>query len=46
MFLSGVVEPEWDVFDDFQELAEDTEGRVPLGVTRQLKAGAFHEQTV
>ena len=40
MFLAGVVEPEWDVFDDFQELAEDTQGRVPLGVTRQLKAGA------
>ena len=40
MFIEGVVDPEWDVFDDFQELAEDTRGAVPKGVTQQLTAGA------
>ena len=40
MFVEGVVDPEWDVFDDFQELAEDTRGAVSKGVTQQLTAGA------
>jgi integrase len=40
MFMAGVVDPEWDVFDDFQELAEETKGKVPAGVTRQLEAAA------
>lgn len=40
MFAEGAVDPEWDVFDDFQDLAEDTEGHVSEGVTNQLRAAA------
>lgn len=44
MFIAGIVDPEWDVFDDFQELAEATKGSVPTGITRQLE-GARSQPT-
>lgn len=36
MFADRVVDPEWDVMDDFVELAEDLEGSAPPEVIRQI----------
>ena len=36
VFKDRVVEPEWDVVDDFRELAMALVGRVPGGVARQI----------
>ena len=36
VFADGVVEPEWDVTDDFIELAEELQGRLTPEVVRQV----------
>ena len=36
VFAEGVVDPEWDVTDDFRELAEELEGSTPPEVVRQV----------
>ena len=36
MFADGVVDPEWDVTDDFRELAMELEGSTPPEVVRQV----------
>ena len=36
VFADGVVQPEWDVTDDFCELAEELEGSTPPEVVRQV----------
>ena len=36
VFADGVVDPEWDVTDDFQELAMELEGSTPPEVVRQV----------
>lgn len=38
MFEEGAVNPEWDVFEDFQDLAEAVRHQVPKGVYRQVKS--------
>ena len=35
-FADGVVEPEWDIMDDFHELAVELEGSTPPEVVRQI----------
>ncbi|AGI69914.1 putative DNA integration/recombination/inversion protein [Octadecabacter antarcticus 307] len=36
VFAEGVVEPEWDVTDDFRELAEDLRNTAPKEVVQQI----------
>ena len=36
VFADGVVDPEWDVTDDFRELAMELEGSTPPEVVRQV----------
>ncbi|MBT5931102.1 MAG: hypothetical protein HOH32_13165, partial [Rhodobacteraceae bacterium] len=36
LFQAGVVDPEWDVTDDFRELAIELKGSVPDEVFRQI----------
>ncbi|EAQ08217.1 site-specific recombinase, phage integrase family [Yoonia vestfoldensis SKA53] len=36
VFAEGVVEPEWDITDDFRELAAELEGSTPADVVRQV----------
>ena len=36
VFADGVVDPEWDITDDFRELAEALEGNTPPEVVRQV----------
>ena len=36
VFADGVVEPEWDITDDFRELAAELEGSTPADVVRQV----------
>ena len=36
VFADGAVEPEWDVTDDFRELAEDLRNTAPKEVARQI----------
>lgn len=43
MFEEGVVNPEWDVFDDFQDLAASMQRKVPKGVYRQIKSASVTE---
>ena len=43
-FAEGVVDPEWDIMDDFVELAEDLEGRAPTAVTGQIASARVSEE--
>jgi hypothetical protein len=38
VFQEGKVDPEWDVTDDFRELAVALKGRMPTEVVRQIGA--------
>ena len=43
-FAEGVVDPEWDIMDDFVELAEDLEGRAPTAVTEQIASARVSQE--
>ena len=43
-FAEGVVDPEWDIMDDFVELAEDLEGRAPTAVTGQIASARVSKE--
>ena len=43
-FAEGVVDPEWDIMDDFVELAEDLEGRAPTAVTGQIASARVSQE--
>ena len=43
-FAEGVVDPEWDIMDDFTELAEDLEGRAPTAVTGQIASARVSQE--
>jgi len=44
VFQEGVVEPEWDVTDDFRELAMALKGQVPTEVVRQIGASQMQPE--
>ena len=46
LFQDGVVDPEWDVTDDFRELAEALEGSVPDEVFRQIGSARITPETL
>ena len=38
------MDPEWDIMDDFVELAEDLEGRAPTAVTGQIASARVSKE--